>query len=205
MAPLASLPPELTKMVGEELDLLDGTSRHRLALVSRALHDQLHAASGIPPRMSREDWYEFNNEFERFAPRRPTTLACSICMTLLPPASFSDNQAKKTAYGKRFCLACGIRAGKYGKTSFRIGNIVSFVCGTGHHAMPVAQEDDCPENIVYRNNRYYGSPLGDPESVPSAAVIAASRVDPLGVCSGEMRWCRPCWAQHKLTVRQARP
>lgn len=205
MANLDSLPPELTKMIAERLDNWDGTSRHRLALVSRTLCAKLYATPCRPPRMTRSQWIEFNNHFERDAPSRPTALACSICTMLLPQTSFIDRQARKTTQGNRVCLACGIRDGRYQKVSFRLAGVLSFACGGCRTAMPMVQEDSCVENDVWRNNQRHQSPLGLPGAVSSAAVIAAANADPIGVSSVGMRWCTPCWSQRKTTVRLARP
>jgi len=116
-------------MIVEQLDNWDSTSRHRLALVSRTLYANLYATPGRPPRMTRADWVQFNNEFERHAPHCPISLPCPICATLLPPTSFIDNHARKTVRGSRCCLACGIRTGTYQKVSFKLGGILSFACG----------------------------------------------------------------------------
>lgn len=191
-------------MIAERLDNWDGTSHHRLALVSRTIYNKLYAKPGRPPKMMKTQWIEFNKHFERDAPGCPPALACSKCMTLLPPTSFIDRHAHKTTHGNRVCLACGIRDGTYQKVSFKLAGVLSFACGGCRQAMPLVQEDSCVENVVWRNSQRHQSPLGLPGEVPSAAVIAAANADPVGVSSVGRRWCKTCWNDRKTMIRLAR-
>ncbi len=184
-------------MVAEELDQEDRTSRHRLAHVSHDIYWKLRARPGAPPRMNRADWYSFNNRYERNARRRPLSLACSVCHTLFAPTSFSDSQARKTCYGRRFCVACGIQSDRYKRISFKIGRIDHFACSGCNNALPVGLEDPRPESTVWHNIRRHGTPLGLEGSNSPAGVIAAATAIPRGCWDYRRRWCRPCWTQRK--------
>ena len=198
---IRSLPSEVTKMVAAELDKEDHTSRHRLAHVCHNIYWKLQARPGALPRMNKADWYSFNNKFEKDARRRPLNLACSVCSGLLPPTSYSDSQARKTCYGKRFCVACGIRSRKYRRRSFKIGRIDHFACLGCKNALHVGLEDPRPEWTVWHNRKRYGSSLGLEGPNSSAGVIAAATAIPRGCWDHGSRWCRPCWTQRKQNRR----
>lgn len=155
---------------------LNSPTHHSLCLVSKALRD----LTTKPPKLSKQGWTNFNAAFERCSRRCPLSLACTMCMTLKTPASFSDSQARKTSTSAlRFCLACGIGVGKYDNSSFKVGKVKSFACGGCKSARPLGEEDQCLENEAYKM-----WPLA-----PGGVGIAIER----GVSRKGKRWCERCW------------
>ena len=145
MVHIYRLPPELMKLVTDELDF---ASHMSLILTSRTLFGMLPEVRAKGPRA----WIRFNLNFERNVPprRQLTLLTCTECAKLKPRAVFSDSQRRKTCYS-RFCIECGIKFCKYVGTtrSFRVGGVPMFACAACCKALPESEEASYGCDSVY--------------------------------------------------------
>ncbi len=131
MARLEDMPPELMKMISDELDF---GSQMSLTLASKTIFSLLP----LVPATNKAAWTQFNLGFEQRVPRcrALTCLTCVDCGKLLPIEKFSDSQRKKTN-PSRFCIRCGIKRHKgFAFKLFRVGGAPMFGCSGCLKAIP---------------------------------------------------------------------
>jgi len=133
MAQIYRLPPELLKMITDNLDF---TSFLCFKVASKTI---AHTVYKIP-RPETDRWVQAHTVFEAMSSRRRSILVCTRCAKLLPPGDFSDSQARKSC-PRRFCVTCGIRGSRYSpKRSFKQGGVKVFGCPRCNKGIPVTHK-----------------------------------------------------------------
>ena len=168
---LPTLPPEMISNITSRLRPIEIAY---LRLVCRDLHAKTRPA----PPLSHQAWCRFHNTFEyessrRRANKHPIDLACTSCMTLLPPDRYQDSQAKRRCdrMSGRICFQCGVREGIHNVSWFRYQKDVCFACFACSEPKKASEEADY-------DSLEPGLPLRGVVYQPS---------------KGNKRWCKQCW------------